>query len=88
MLYSVFWVVMPCNVAVGYQRFGGPYCFHLQGEVNGAVKGTQIQAGSIISRPVQQLAPSPTARRPLKGSPSNLVPIGEDWTLRPTSPYL
>jgi hypothetical protein len=22
-----------CNVVVGYQRFGGPYCLHLQGEV-------------------------------------------------------
>jgi len=27
-----FWVVMPCSVVVGYQHFGGPYCFHLQGE--------------------------------------------------------
>jgi len=24
---KVFWVVMPCNIAVG-----GPYCLHLQGE--------------------------------------------------------
>jgi hypothetical protein len=21
--------VLPCNVVVGYQRFGGPCCFHL-----------------------------------------------------------
>jgi hypothetical protein len=28
-----FWVVTPCSVVVGYQRFGGPCCLHLQGEV-------------------------------------------------------
>jgi len=27
--------VTPCNIVVGYQYFGGPYCFHLQGEMNG-----------------------------------------------------
>jgi hypothetical protein len=26
---EVFWVVTPCNVVVGYQRFGGPCCFQL-----------------------------------------------------------
>jgi len=26
----IFWVVAPCNVAVGYQRFGEPCCLHLQ----------------------------------------------------------
>jgi hypothetical protein len=30
---EVFWVVMPCNVVVGYQCFRGPCCLHLQGEV-------------------------------------------------------
>jgi hypothetical protein len=25
----VFWVLAPCILAVGYQRFGGPLCFHL-----------------------------------------------------------
>jgi len=24
---------MQCSVSVGYQRFGGPCCLHLQGEV-------------------------------------------------------
>jgi hypothetical protein len=33
-----FWVVTPCSVVVGCQRFGGPCCFHLQGEENGARK--------------------------------------------------
>jgi hypothetical protein len=31
---EVFWVVIPCSTAVGYQRFGRPCCLHLQGEVN------------------------------------------------------
>jgi hypothetical protein len=26
----IFWFVAPCNVVVGYGRFGGPYCLHLQ----------------------------------------------------------
>jgi hypothetical protein len=26
-----FWVVTPCSVAIGYQRFGGLCCLHLQG---------------------------------------------------------
>jgi len=32
---EVFWVVTPCNVVVGYQRFRGPCCLHLQGEDGG-----------------------------------------------------
>jgi hypothetical protein len=27
---EVFWAVTPCSVVVGYQRFGGLYCSHLQ----------------------------------------------------------
>jgi hypothetical protein len=30
---EVFRVVTPCSGVVGYQRFGGGYCLHLQGEV-------------------------------------------------------
>jgi len=30
---EVFWVVMPCSIVVGYQRFGGPCCLLLQGEM-------------------------------------------------------
>jgi len=26
---EVFWVVTPCSVVVGYQRFGGLSCLHL-----------------------------------------------------------
>jgi len=26
----VLWVVTPCGDIAGYQRFGGPYCRHLQ----------------------------------------------------------
>jgi hypothetical protein len=28
---EIFWGVMPCSVVVGYQRFRGPCCLHLQG---------------------------------------------------------
>jgi hypothetical protein len=30
---EVFWIVTPCRVVVRYQRFKGPCCLHLQGEV-------------------------------------------------------
>jgi hypothetical protein len=30
---EVLWVVTPCSVMVGYQRFGRSCCHHLQGEV-------------------------------------------------------
>jgi hypothetical protein len=33
---KVFWVVTPYSVVVGCQRFGGLYCFHLQGEGSGS----------------------------------------------------
>jgi hypothetical protein len=33
---SVFWVLTPCSVAVGYQHFGQPFCFHLQRENGGS----------------------------------------------------
>jgi hypothetical protein len=29
---QVSWVVMPCDVVVGYQHFRGPSCLHLQSE--------------------------------------------------------
>jgi hypothetical protein len=31
---EILWVVTPCSVVVGYQRFRGPCCLHLQGELN------------------------------------------------------
>jgi hypothetical protein len=33
---EVFWVVMQCRVAVGYQRFRVPCRLHLQGEIEAA----------------------------------------------------
>jgi len=34
---AVTWVLTPCSDAIGYQRFGGLYWLHLQGEVGGAL---------------------------------------------------
>jgi len=31
---GICWVTTPCHDVVGYQRFGGTCCLHLQGEVN------------------------------------------------------
>jgi hypothetical protein len=31
----MFWVLKLCLVAIGYERFRGPCCLHLQGEVTG-----------------------------------------------------
>jgi len=33
---EVFWVVTSCSVVVGYRRFGGLCCLHLQGEHGGS----------------------------------------------------
>jgi hypothetical protein len=41
--FEVFWVVTPCSVVVGYQRFRGPCCRHLQSEV------TRMEGESIYS---------------------------------------
>jgi hypothetical protein len=48
---EVLWVVTLCSIVVGYKWFGGPCCFHLQGEVNGTGKkgidiGLVVQEGS------------------------------------------
>jgi hypothetical protein len=40
---KVFWVMTPCNVVAGYQRFGGTCYLHLQGEVSGAWIEIQVE---------------------------------------------
>jgi hypothetical protein len=42
---EVFRVVTPCNVAIGYQRFGGPCCLHLQCEVKMEAARSFISCG-------------------------------------------
>jgi hypothetical protein len=32
---EVFWVMTLCGVVVGYQLYGGLFCLHFQGEMNG-----------------------------------------------------
>jgi len=39
---EVFWLITPCSFAVGKQRFGGPCCPHLQGEVNDTEDGDRV----------------------------------------------
>jgi hypothetical protein len=39
----VSWIVTPCSDEVEYHCFGGPYCFHLQGKMNGTGKGAYIK---------------------------------------------
>jgi hypothetical protein len=34
---EVIWVVTLYSVVVGFQRFGGPFCLHLQGEDRGSM---------------------------------------------------
>jgi hypothetical protein len=41
---EVFWVMAPCTVVVGYQRFGGPCCFLLQREV----KASRLACGTLV----------------------------------------
>jgi len=41
MQVKVFWVAIQSSVAVGYQRFGGPWCLHHQGEVKRGSKVLQ-----------------------------------------------
>jgi hypothetical protein len=60
-----FLVVTPCSVVVGYQRFRGPCCLHLQGEVvsvgeNGVDVGPDrtVAAGSAEGFIRQPVTPS------------------------------
>jgi len=50
----IFWVVMPCNFASGYQRFGGPCCLHLHGAVTQKTSTcifTAMKTSNIASSP-------------------------------------
>jgi len=58
---EVFWVVTPCTAVVGYRRFGGSYCLHLEDENGGTM--TLRNVGIL---PRQYTAPQP--RRPRLGS--------------------
>jgi len=39
---EAFWVVTPCSVVVVYYHFGGPFCFHHQGEVKSAGHNKEV----------------------------------------------
>jgi len=40
---KVFWIVMLCSVAAGYQHFEGPCCLHLNPEDGGINNSTLLQ---------------------------------------------
>jgi hypothetical protein len=44
---EVFRVVIPCSVVVGYQRFRGPCCLHLQGEQGRRFLPEQVMEAAI-----------------------------------------
>jgi hypothetical protein len=46
----VFWVVTPCGLGGGYQRFGGTYCLHLQGRRQYFLRnvGTHLQVHTAL----------------------------------------
>jgi len=47
-----FGVATPCSVVVGYQRFGRPWCFCLQGEVSGVM--LQLTVSQSVSQSVSK----------------------------------
>jgi hypothetical protein len=46
------WVVTPCSDVVGYQRFGGQFCLHLQGE-DGAASYPTTKLHGVTSQNVE-----------------------------------
>jgi hypothetical protein len=57
-LVEVFWVVTPCSVVVGYQRFGGPSCLHLQGN-DRTPTTVQFSASQSSGIPTGEFTPRP-----------------------------
>jgi hypothetical protein len=48
---EVFWVITPCSIVLGYQRFGRRCCLHLQGVLEpNFVKSKIFQRWSIMDR--------------------------------------
>jgi len=47
--FVIIWVVTPCSVVAGYQRFGGSCCLHLQGTAtNSAITAVKYHKSRII----------------------------------------
>jgi hypothetical protein len=48
---KVLWVVTASNVPIGYQCYGGSYCFHHQDEVNGTGEKGNLLKQDMASQP-------------------------------------
>jgi hypothetical protein len=50
MKMAVFWVVAPCRLVQVHRRFGGPYCFHHQGDDGPGCGGSHrsVDGGSTV----------------------------------------
>jgi len=64
------------SVSIGYQRFGGLCCLHVQGTANGAGK-ISLERATLHIAPVR-----PSQNYPFSGPP--LLPV-DYWTLPPSS---
>jgi hypothetical protein len=62
---TVFWNVTPCNVADGYQSFGGTCCFYLQGRERSSTLIMNAAFASKTLVPINQTSSHHIPEKPL-----------------------